>query len=44
MYSGSHTVKTINLKKNNEAESEYMNMDPLNYRSTASPVRIGIRS
>ena len=35
IYSGSQTVKTINSKEINEAESEYMNMGPLNYRSSA---------
>ena len=30
----------MNFKETNEAESEYRNMDPLNYRSSAVPVSI----
>ena len=34
---GSQTVKTINFKDINVAESEYVNMSPLNYRSSIVP-------
>ena len=38
IYSGSQIGRQSISKQINEAESEYMNMDPLNYRSSADPL------
>ena len=37
IYSCLHLVKTIDFKRINDAEHEYMNIGPLNYLSSAVP-------